>query len=67
MTQPLSLSGQKNAMVVVCLDRQRLPAISERNSLLVTVLLRKVPRTADVIIFVPGFLTPRIIMQRCSA
>ena len=30
-------------------------------------LRRKIPRTTDVVATAPGVLTPRIVMQRCSA
>ena len=41
--------------------------MSDSASSRVVWLVLSVPRTADVVVREPGFLTPRMLMQRCSA
>ena len=40
---------------------------NERNSERVTGFFLKMPLVAEVTTLLPGFLTPRIVMHRCSA
>ena len=41
--------------------------INDIASALVAGFSLKMPRTTDVTVVAPGFLTPRMVMQRCSA
>src|SRR5579859_7320814 len=44
-----------------------LPKINDITSVRVLMFLRNAPRMADVMTDEPGFLTPRIVMQVCTA